>query len=399
MSNYYSRISGWGMYAPEKVLTNDDLAQMVDTSDEWIRSRTGIRERRIAAEGQATVDMSVLAARQALERAGIEAGDLDLIILASSTPDYLCPPASSILQDRLGADNAGAMTLIAGCTGFLYGLNTAVQFIENGAYEHILVIGAETLSYGIDWEDRNTCVLFGDGAGAVIVSRSEQPGGLVSMLLKSEGSGWDALILPGIGSATDLTTEVIARKDHKLKMDGRRVFKFAVRVMVDAVTDVVTRAGLTIDDVDLIIPHQANQRIIDLAARRLGTDPDKIMVNVDRYGNTSAASVPIALAEALDEGRIQPGDRTVMVAFGAGLTYAACLWEWQPEEVEEEPILVTNWPVSESFNEYAQQLRSSAWKMQVQARAKASDAALALMLPFYTFQRGVKKRLKPKEEE
>ncbi|RME85364.1 MAG: ketoacyl-ACP synthase III [Caldilineae bacterium] len=393
MSNYYSKISGWGMYVPERVLTNHDLAQMVDTSDEWIVTRTGIRERRIAAEGQATVDMSLRATQQALERAGLQADDLDLIILATSTPDYLCPPASSVLQDRLGASRAGAMTLVAGCTGFLYGLITAAQFVQTGAYRHVLVVGGETLSYAMDWTDRNTCVLFGDGAGAVIVSRSDQPGGLQTMMLGSDGSGWDALLLPGIGSITPLTPEVLENKGHKLKMNGRAVFKFATRVMVEAVTQVVTEAGLTMNDIDLLIPHQANERIIDLAIRRLGFDREKVMVNLDRYGNTSAASVPLALCEALDQGRLRPGDRVVMVAFGAGLTYAACLWEWQPEEVSEEPILVTNWPVPESLRETAQQVRTAAWRMQVQARAKASDAAMAIMLPLYTFRKGVKKRL------
>ena len=393
MSLYHSRISGWGMYVPDRILTNDDLARMVDTSDEWIFSRTGIRERRIASDEQATVDLSIEAAQAAITRAGITAADLDLIILATSTPDYLCPPASSLLQDRLGASRAGAMTLIAGCTGFLYGLITASQFVQTGAYRHILVVGGEKLSYGIDWEDRNTCVLFGDGAGALIVSRSEQPGGLQTMILGSEGSEWDALVLPGIGSRTPLTHDVIDRRDHKLKMDGRRVFKFATRVMTDAVLDVVSQAGLTINDIDLIIPHQANDRIIDLAIRRLGIDRSKVMVNLERYGNTSAASVPLALVEAIEQGRLQPGDRVVMVAFGAGLTYGACLWEWQPDEVADAPILVTDWPVSESFQIQAQRLRTAAWRVQVQARTKASEAAMAVMLPLYTFRQGVKKRL------
>ncbi|NOX63783.1 MAG: ketoacyl-ACP synthase III [Chloroflexi bacterium] len=397
MNRVYSQITGWGCYAPERVLTNADLEKMVDTSDEWIVSRTGIRERHIAAPGEATVAMSLQASRRALEKAEISADELDLIILATSTPDYLCPPASSMLQDELGASRAGAMTLVTGCTGFLYGLITAAQFIETGAYKHVLVVGTETLSYGVDWEDRNTCVLFGDGSGAVVLSQSQTPGGLQSMLLRSEGDGWDALILPGIGSRTELTPEVIERKDHKLKMDGRRVFKFATRVMTDAVLEVLTDAGLTIDDVDLLIPHQANKRIIDLAVRRLGIAPDKVMVNIERYGNTSAASVPLALCEALAEGRIEPGDRIVMVAFGAGLTYAACVWQWQSEEVEEEPILVTNWPVPESLQLMAQEMRTAAWRMQVQARTAASDAAMAVMLPLYAFRKGVKKRLSKEE--
>ena len=399
MSNYYSRISGWGMYAPERVLTNHDLSQMVDTTDEWIFSRTGIRERRIAAEGQATVDMSLRASRAALEVAELEVDELDLIILCTSSPDYLAPPASSILQDQLGTTKAGAMTLVAGCTGFMYGLTTASQFVQTGVYKNVLVVGTETLSFAVDWEDRNTCVLFGDGSGAVVVSRSDTPGGLQSMVLGSEGDGWDALIVPGIGSHAEMTPETLARKDHKLKMDGRRVFKFATRAMTDSVTQVVADANLTINDIDLLIPHQANQRIIDLSVRRLGMDPSKVMVNLDRYGNTSAASVPIALVEALEEGRIQEGDRIVMVAFGTGLTYGACVWEWQAEEVEGEAILVTNWPVPEAWRDYALEMRSAAWRMQVQAKTKASDAMMAAMLPLYTFQKGMKKRLQLEEGE
>lgn len=399
MSHYYSRISGWGMYAPERVLTNHELSQMVDTTDEWIVSRTGIHERRIAAEGQATVDLSLRASRAALEVAGLEAKELDLIILATSSPDYLAPPASSILQDQLGATKSGAMTLVAGCTGFVYGLTTAAQFVQTGSCKNVLVVGAETLSFAVDWEDRNTCVLFGDGAGAVVVSRSDTPGGLQSMMLGSEGDGWDALIVPGVGSHAEMTPETLARKDHKLKMDGRRVFKFATRAMTDSVTQVVADAGLTINDVDLLIPHQANQRIIDLAVRRLGMDPEKVVVNLDRYGNTSAASVPIALVEAMEEGRIQEGDRIVMVAFGTGLTYGACVWNWQAEEVEEESILVTNWPMPEAWQDYAQEMRTAAWRMQVQAKTKASDAMMAAMLPLYTFQKGMKKRLQLEDGE
>ena len=329
MDSYFSRITGWGKYVPDRVVTNHDLAQIVDTSDEWIVSRTGIRERRIAADEQSTNDMAVQASQQALERAGITAGDLDLIIFATSTPDYLCPPVSSLLQDGLGATKAGAMTLVAGCTGFVYGLITAAQFVQTGAYRHVLVVGAEKLSWAIDWTDRNTCILFGDGAGAVVVSRSDQAGGLQSMRLGSEGAEADALIVPGVGTASALTTESLEQKQHKLAMDGQRVFKFATRVMTDTVAEVVAEAGLTMNDIDLLIPHQANERIIDLALRRLGFDRAKTVVNLDRYGNTSAASVPLALCEALDEGRIQPGDRIVLVAFGAGLTYAACVWEWQ----------------------------------------------------------------------
>jgi 3-oxoacyl-[acyl-carrier-protein] synthase-3 len=393
MTMYYSKITGWGMYVPERVLTNHDLAQMVDTSDEWIVTRTGIRERHIAADGEATVSMALKAAEKALEVAGITAADLDLILFASSTPDYLCPPASSLLQDRLGATRAGAMVLVAGCSGFVYGLVTASQFIQTGFYQHILVVGTEKLSWAVDWSDRNTCVLFGDGAGAVIVSRSQEPGGLISARLGSEGADGDALIVPAIGAIAPLTPDKLERNEHKIHMDGHRVFKFATRVMVDAVVEVLGAAGLTVHDVDLIIPHQANERIIDLAIRRLGVDRSKVVINIDRYGNTSAASVPLALCEALEQGRIQPGDKIVLVAFGAGLTYAACLWEWQGAETHEEPILVSNWPISEALRERLQQMRVAAWRAQTEVRARLSDATMALMLPLYTFRKGVKKRL------
>ncbi len=396
MAPYYSKITGWGMYVPDNVLTNHDLEQMMDTSDEWIVTRTGIRERRIVSEGETTASMSIEASRRALEKAGIEAKDLDLIILATSTPDYLVPPTSSIIQDQLGAQ-CGAFTLVAGCSGFVYGLATAAQFVQTGSYKHVLVIGAEVISVGIDWEDRNTAILFGDGAGAVVVSRTTQPGGLLSMKLGSDGSGWDALILPGIGTKHYPDHDIIDRKDHKLKMKGRAVFKFATRVMSEATTDVVTQAGLTMDDIDLLIPHQANQRIIDLALRRLGFPAEKTVVNLDRYGNTSAASIPLALVEAMEEGRIQDHDKVVMIAFGAGLTYAAVVWEFQPMEVtpeeEQEAILVTNWPVDSAFQRKMQEMRLAAWKMKVQARTKASEASMAVMLPLYSFRKGLKKRM------
>jgi len=402
MTQYYSKITGWGMYVPENVLTNADLEKIMDTNDEWIVSRTGIRERRIISEGETTVSMSLEASRKALDKAGISAQDLDLIILASSTPDYLVPPASSIIQDKLGADKAAAITMVAGCSGFVYGLNTASQFLQTGTYEHILVIGAETLSVGIDWEDRGTAILFGDGAGAVVVSRTRQPGGLMSLSMGSDGSGWDALIVPALGTKNYPSHENIDRKEHKLRMKGRPVFKFATRVMSDVAVDVVTKAGLTMDDVDVLIPHQANQRIIDLALRRLKFPAEKTIVNLDRYGNTSAASVPLALVEAMEDGRIKDNDKVVMIAFGAGLTYAAAVWEFQPvdaeEPDEEEAILVTNWPVSHAFQQKMQDMRTAAFKMKVQARTKASEASMALMMPLYSFRKGLKKRMKQDDE-
>jgi len=396
MTPYYSKITGWGMYVPKKVVTNHDLEKIMDTSDEWIVTRTGIRERRIVSEGETTVSMSVEASRRAMEKAGIGPEDLDLIILATSTPDYLVPPASSMVQDQLGAQ-CGAFTLVAGCSGFVYGLATAAQFVQTGMYKHVLVIGAEVISAGIDWEDRGTAILFGDGAGAVIVSRTTQPGGLLSMKLGSDGSGWDALIVPALGTKNYPNPENIANKEHKLKMKGRPVFKFATRVMSDATIDVVSQAGLTMDDIDLLIPHQANLRIIDLALRRLKFPAEKTIVNLDRYGNTSAASVPLALVEALEDGRLKEHDKVVMIAFGAGLTYAAVVWEFQPFEVsseeEQEAILVTNWPVSSAFQRKMQEMRVAAWKMKVQARTKASEASMAIMLPLYSFRKGLKKRM------
>ena len=396
MTPYYSKITGWGMYVPKKVVTNHDLEKIMDTSDEWIVTRTGIRERRIVSDGESTVSMSVEASRRALDKAGIGPEDLDLIILATSTPDYLVPPASSMVQEELGAQ-CGAFTLVAGCSGFVYGLATAAQFVQTGAYKHVLVIGAEVISAGIDWEDRNTAVLFGDGAGAVVVSRTTQPGGLLSMKLGSDGSGWDALIVPALGTKHYPDHDLIERKEHKLKMKGRAVFKFASRVMSDVTSEVVTQAGLTMNDIDLLIPHQANQRIIDLAIRRLGFPAEKTMVNLDRYGNTSAASVPLALVEAIEEGRLKENDKVVMIAFGAGLTYAAVVWEFQPWEVEpaeeEEAILVTNWPVDNAFQRKMQEMKVAAWKMKVQARTKASEASMAIMLPLYSFRKGLKKRM------
>ena len=393
MSQYFSKIIGWGMYVPENVLTNHDLEKMMDTNDEWIVTRTGIRERRIVSKGETTVSMSVEASKRALEKAGLSAKDQDLIILASSPPDYLVPPSSSIIQDQLGAECA-AMTLVAGCSGFVYSLNTAAQFIQTGVYEHILIIGAETLSVGIDWEDRGTAILFGDGAGAVIISRTTQPGGLLSMKMGSDGAGWDALIVPALGTKNYPSHENIDNKEHKLKMKGRPVFKFATRVMSDATVDVVAEAGLTMDDIDVLIPHQANQRIIDLALRRLNFPAEKTIVNLDRYGNTSAASVPLAMVEALEDGRIKDNDKVVMIAFGAGLTYAAAVWEFQPVEVspEDEAILVTNWPVDNAFQRKLQEMRTAAFRMKVQARTKASEASMAIMLPLYSFRKGLKKR-------
>jgi len=320
----YGRIAGWGKYAPPKVLTNFDLEKMVHTSDEWIVTRTGIRERRIAGEGETTLTMSVAAARQALERAGVRPSDLDLILVATSSPDYLLPPVSSMIQDRLGA-RCGAFTLVAGCTGFVYGLATAQQFIASGAYRTILVIGAEIISRNIDWTDRNTCVLFGDGAGAVVLQASDAPTGVLSFVLGSDGAGAKHLMVPGGGVAMPFSQRVVDEGAQYIRMNGREVFKFATRVLAQAAIEAVEQSGLTLNDVDLLIPHQANMRIIEVAARQLGMPMDKVFVNLDRYGNTSAASIPIALVEAIQQGRCADNSTVLLVGFGAGLTWASAV--------------------------------------------------------------------------
>jgi 3-oxoacyl-[acyl-carrier-protein] synthase-3 len=319
----YSSITGWGMSVPERVLTNCELEQMVDTSDEWIVTRTGIRERRIAGEGETTATLSVAAGRQALERAGLTPEELDLIIVATSSPDHFLPPVSSQVQHMLGATRAGAFALVAGCTGFAYALATAHQFIATGAYRNVLVIGTEIISRFVNWQDRNTCVLFGDASGAVLLQASDQPSGVLSFILGSDGSQAEALIVRGLGSAIPASHEVIDKHWHQIEMDGPAVFKFAVRMLGRAAAEAVAAAGLTLDDIALFIPHQANLRIIEAARRQLGLSPDKVFINLERYGNTSAASIPVALCEALDSGRVKEGDTLVMVGFGGGLTWAA----------------------------------------------------------------------------
>ncbi len=321
----YGNIVGWGKYIPSRVITNADLEKSLDTSDEWIVSRTGIRERHVALEGETTSSMSVAAAKMALEKARILPQDLDLIIVASSSPDYLTPPVSSQIQYALGANKAAAFTLVTGCTGFIYALSTAQQFIASGTYNTILVIGAELLSRFIDWTDRSTCVLFGDGAGAVVVKATNTPSGVLACILGSDGSGAGQLILPAGGSAHPPSKETIEKNMHTVRMNGHEVFKFATRVLGRALRQVIEQAGLTNQDIDLFIPHQANARIIASAAKFAGLPEDKIFLNIQKYGNTSAASIPIALTEAMEEGRAKIGSTLAFVAFGAGLTWAAAV--------------------------------------------------------------------------
>jgi 3-oxoacyl-[acyl-carrier-protein] synthase-3 len=384
----YARITGWGKYVPERVLTNHDLEKMVDTSDEWIRTRTGIRERRIAAPGETCSTMSLAAARKALEVAQLSPSDVELIIVATSSPDYWVPSAASMVQDQLGATGAPAFGLRAGCTGWVYALVTASQFIQTGAYRNALVIGTEHLSMGVDWTDRNTCVLFGDGSGAVVLEASDQPTGLLAFELGSNGSDYDALIYPGGAGANPPSHDTINQRMHYLHMDGRRVFKFATRVMADSVAKVVSASDLTIDDVALIIPHQANDRIIEMARRKLRVPCEKMMVNIDRYGNTSAASIPLALVDAIDQGRLKPGEHVVFVGFGAGLTWAAAALHWEPQEPTAIPV--ADWPVRERLARPVAKARTALWSARVGLATKAE----AVLLPLYTFATGYRKRHK-----
>ncbi|NGM84029.1 ketoacyl-ACP synthase III [Paenibacillus sp. 7124] len=321
-------IIGTGKYVPERILTNSDLEKIVETNDEWIVSRTGIRERHIAAPEQATSDLAYEAALRALASAGMKPEDLDLIIVATITPDTTFPSTACILQDKLGAKGAAAFDLSAACSGFVYSLATAVGFIQNGMYNNALIIGADALSRITDYTDRNTCVLFGDGAGAVIVGEVPEGRGFQSFDLGAEGAGGSLLKLEGGGSRLPATVETVEGKKHFIYMNGREVFKFAVRVMGTATEKVLNKAGLTKEDIDLFVPHQANIRIIQSAMQRLELPPEKCVINVDKYANTSAASIPLALVEAAEEGRIKEGDTVLLVGFGGGLTWGASILIW-----------------------------------------------------------------------
>ncbi len=321
-------IIGTGKYVPEKILTNADLEKMVDTNDEWIVSRTGIRERHIAAPDQATSDLAYEAAIQAIEKAGITAADLDLIVVATITPDMSFPSTACILQDKLGAKKAAAFDLSAACSGFVYALGAATSMLQMGMYKNALIIGADTLSRITDYTDRNTCVLFGDGAGAVVIGEVGEGRGFKAFDLGAEGAGGELLKLPAGGSRTPASTDTLEAKQHFIQMSGREVFKFAVKVMNTATVEVLNKAGISKDDIDLFIPHQANVRIINSAMERLNLTEDRVMINVQKYANTSAASIPLALVEAVEEGRIKEGDKVVMVGFGGGLTWGASVIVW-----------------------------------------------------------------------
>ena len=327
-----AHIIGWGKYAPPKVISNAELAKLVDTSDEWIVARTGIQQRHVVSSiKESTATLATAAAKAAIECGGAHASEIDLIIVATATPEYSFPATACLVQDALGAQRAGAFDLSAGCTGFVYALALGSQVIASGAHNLVLVIGAETLSRIVNWNNRDTCVLFGDGAGAVLLRGSDEPGGVLSTVMRSDGSGGDLLILPAGGSHQPPSRDTVDAGLHYVRMNGRAVFKFATRVMSKAASEVIERAGLTLGDIDLFIPHQANLRIIEAAAHQLGLPVDKFMVNIDRYGNTSSASIPIALCEAVEMGKIKPGARVVLVGFGAGLTWAAAAIQWDSE--------------------------------------------------------------------
>lgn len=325
----YAHIVGWGKALPERVVTNHELAQIVDTSDEWIRTRTGIQQRRIAIDpAETTATLAAKAAREALEVADIPASKVDMIIVATSSPEHTFPSTACIVQDLLGAVNAGAFDVSAACSGFVYGLGLAKGLIASGQAENILVIGSETLSRITDWSDRDTCVLFGDGAGAVLVQTSPVPGGILSTEMGCDGSGSDLLTLPAGGSKMPATLETVASGQHFIKMNGRAVFRFATRIMAEATRRVLAKADLTIDDVDLVLPHQANERIIAVSMKNLKLPMEKVFMNLKYYGNTSTASIPISLYEALEQNRIKPNDTIVMVGFGSGLTWAGTVIKW-----------------------------------------------------------------------
>lgn len=320
----YAEITGWGKCVPPGVLSNRDLEELTDTSDEWITTRTGIKERRIAhAE---VSDMAVVASHQALAAAGLQPDDIDLVILATCTADLIVPSAAALVQDKLGAAKAAVFDLNAACSGWIYALNVATQMIKGGVHHRALVVGSEKLSYFLDFTNRSTAVLFGDGAGAVVLEETDRPVGLQSVEMGADGSAAGILCVPGVGTAGDRFAG--NRSTYGVNMDGPEVFRRAVTMMGDASTRVVQQAGLALDDIDLLIPHQANIRIIDATARRLGLDSSKVFVNIASYGNTSAATIPIALTEAVEAGRVNPGANLVVTAFGAGLTWAAAVLRW-----------------------------------------------------------------------
>ncbi|HEX3428579.1 MAG TPA: beta-ketoacyl-ACP synthase III [Candidatus Limnocylindrales bacterium] len=323
-----AHVTGWGRYAPSHVLTNADLERMVDTSDEWIRSRTGIRERRVAAANETTASMGAVAGLRAIRTAGIEPDDIDLILLATLTPDYWMPSTAALVKEAIGNTKAAAFDVMAACSGFVYAFATAQAYIVGGLAKHVLVIGAELLTRFLDYTDRSTCILFGDGAGAVVLSASDEPGGALGIEMTTDPQGAYMIWLPAGGAKSPPSAETVARGEHFVRMEGNATYRFATKTMATTALESIRRSGLDPADIDLFIPHQANIRIVEAVAKGLDLPMDKMFVNLDKYGNTSAASVPIALAEAVNEGRVKVGDNVTMVAFGAGFTSGAVTINW-----------------------------------------------------------------------
>jgi len=321
-------ITGWGWYSPKQVLTNDVLAQRIDTSDHWVRSRTGIRQRHVAGPGETTSSMGLAAARQALAESQLDADDLDLVVCTTTTPDHLLPSSACLIQQRLGAGRAGAFDLNAACSGFVYALAVGSQFIQAGTFRRVLVVAGETLSRFVNWEDRATCVLFGDGAAAVVLEATAQPAGVLSTVLGSQGDVDRMLTIEAGGSARPASAETLAEQAHLIRMRGTEVFRLAVRNMAQAGRDALAQAGLALDDVRAVLPHQANSRIISATQDMLGATDEQMFVNIGHHGNTGAASVPIALAEYLQQRPTEIGDNFLMVAFGGGLTWGAAVVRW-----------------------------------------------------------------------
>jgi 3-oxoacyl-[acyl-carrier-protein] synthase-3 len=324
----HAHVTGWGRYVPSQVLSNADLERMVDTNDEWIVSRTGIRERRVAAADETTASMGAVAALRAIHAAGISPTDIDLILLATLTPDYWMPSTAALVKEAIGNDRAAAMDVAAACSGFVYGFATAQAWIESGLAKHVLVIGAELLTRFLDYTDRGTCILFGDGAGAAVLSASTEPGGALGIELTTEPQGAYMIWLPAGGAKSPPSAETIARGEHYIRMEGKETYRFATKTLASTALESVRKSGLQPDDIRLFIPHQANIRIIEAVAKGLDLPMDRMFTNVDKYGNTSAASVPIAMAEAVNEGHVEVGDRITIVAFGAGFTSGAVTIEW-----------------------------------------------------------------------
>jgi 3-oxoacyl-[acyl-carrier-protein] synthase-3 len=336
----YAHIVGWGMEVPAQVLSNSDLEAIVETNDDWIYTRTGIRERRIADQRETTTSLATRAAQKALDVADILPSEIDLIIVATATPEHSFPSTASLVQDLLGATNAGAFDLAAACSGFVYGLDIAAGKIQLGSINNAIVIGAETLSRVTDWTDRGTCILFGDGAGAVVLQGSDIPGGVLNTVLHSDGSGWDMLTLPTPNSSDTYLQDGL-HQANRIYMDGKGVFRFATRVIGDSIKEAMAPLNLTPEQLNLVIPHQANQRIIDHIAKALKIPDERVYSNIERYGNTSAASIPIALTEAMEADRIRPGDLVAFTGFGAGLTWASAIIEWSAVPVK--PVRTVNW--------------------------------------------------------